>query len=106
MLPACTLWQWAGHAVDRGASLLHLSKSRFLRQFTAHTGTSLRRHRLWARLLWVGRAVAKGASRLTTATMNGGFASPSHFSDTFRELYGLTATALLDAGIGFVVFDG
>jgi hypothetical protein len=50
-------------------------------------------------------AVAKGAS-LTTATMNGGFASPSHFNDTFRELYGLTATALLDTGIGFVVFDG
>ncbi|MEU7632270.1 AraC family transcriptional regulator [Nocardia sp. NPDC049220] len=89
---------------DRLAAAVHLSESRFLHLFSAQAGTSFRRFRLWARMLCAGRAIAKGAS-LTTASADAGFASPSHFSDTFHTLFGLSATALLASGVQVVVLD-
>lgn len=56
-----------------------LSTSRFLHLFRQHTGTSLRRHRSWLRMISAARRVRDGAD-LTTAAMDAGFASPSHFS--------------------------
>ncbi|MFF2557885.1 helix-turn-helix domain-containing protein [Nocardia sp. NPDC058058] len=72
----------------------NLSVSRFLHLFSAETGTSFRRYRNWARMAQVMRAVAAGAD-FTTAAVDAGFASPSHFSDTFHAMFGLTAGALL-----------
>ncbi|MFI6866307.1 helix-turn-helix domain-containing protein [Nocardia sp. NPDC050406] len=86
------------------SAAVHLSTSRFLRLFSAHAGTSLRRYRLWARMLTVGRAVADGAD-LTTAAATAGFASPSHFSDTFHAMFGLTASTLLTSGTRVVILD-
>ncbi|MEV4729553.1 helix-turn-helix domain-containing protein [Saccharopolyspora sp. NPDC049426] len=74
-----------------------LSTSRFLHLFSEQAGTSFRRFRVWARLLRVGAAVEAGAN-LTTAATDAGFASASHFSDTFRRMFGLSATALLASG--------
>lgn len=71
-----------------------LSRSRFLHLFSEHAGTSFRRFRIWARLLRVGTALESGAN-LTTAATDAGFASASHFSDTFRRMFGLSATTLL-----------
>ncbi|WP_249644340.1 AraC family transcriptional regulator [Nocardia sputi] len=88
----------------RFAAAAHLSESRFLRLFAAQAGTSFRRYRLWARMLGVGRAIAEGAN-LTVASAEAGFASPSHFSDAFRTLFGLSATALLATGVRIVVLD-
>ncbi|SEK59614.1 AraC family transcriptional regulator [Rhodococcus maanshanensis] len=82
----------------------HLSTPYFLRLFAAETGTSFRRYRLWARMLHVATAVSKG-SDLTRAAVDAGFATPSHFSDAFRRMFGLTATALLTGGVEIVV-DG
>lgn len=82
----------------------HLSTSRFLHLFSANAGTSFRRYRLWARMLHVGVAVAKG-SDLTTASTEAGFATPSHFSDAFHVMFGLTATEVLAAGTRVVVLD-
>lgn len=76
------------------AAAANLSVSRFLHLFSAETGTSFRRYRLWARMAHVARAVGEGAD-FTTAAIEAGFASPSHFSDTFHAMFGLTASALL-----------
>ncbi|WP_405134454.1 helix-turn-helix domain-containing protein [Nocardia sp. NBC_01388] len=76
------------------AAAAKLSVPRFLHSFSAETGTSFRRYRLWARMAHVARAVGEGAD-FTTAAIEAGFASPSHFSDTFHAMFGLTASALL-----------
>ncbi|MFI7451098.1 helix-turn-helix domain-containing protein [Nonomuraea sp. NPDC049714] len=82
---------------DRLAADLGLSTSRFLHLFRAHTGTSLRRYRLWTRML---RAAALIADRqdLTAAAAGAGFASPSHFSDAFHRMFGLRPSRLLAVG--------
>ncbi|MCV7280022.1 helix-turn-helix transcriptional regulator [Mycolicibacterium flavescens] len=79
------------------AASVGLSESRFLHLFRAEVGTTLRRYRLWARLLRAGAAIADGHN-LTDAGMQAGFASPSHLSDRFKSTFGLTASALLDSG--------
>ncbi|MFD3593704.1 helix-turn-helix domain-containing protein [Nocardia sp. NPDC058640] len=90
---------------DQLAAAVHLSKSRLLHLFSTHAGTTFRRYRVWARMLAVGRAISEGAD-LTTAATRAGFASPSHFSDTFHAMFGLTATALLNAGTHIVIAEG
>lgn len=85
------------------ARMVHLSSSRFQHLFTAHTGTSFRRYRSWSRILRVANAVA-GGNDLTTASADAGFASPGHFSDTFRALFGLSATQLLNANVEIHAF--
>ena len=94
----------AANSAAEIAAALHLSRSYFLHLFTVHTGTSFRRYRLWARLIRAGRSLAEG-HELTRAAADAGFASPSHFSDTFHALFGLTATALLTTGPRIVVPD-
>lgn len=86
------------------AARLGISTSRFLHLFSSDTGTSFRRYRLWARLLAVAGAVADG-SDLTRAAADAGFASASHFSDTFRALFGLTASEVLAQDTKIVVVD-
>lgn len=81
-----------------------LSRSHFLRLFGSETGTSFRRYRLWARMLCAARAIADGAD-LTRAAVDAGFSSPSHFSDSFLRMFGLTATTLTRSGASLVVSD-
>jgi AraC-like DNA-binding protein len=84
------------HALDpsddapaaRLAALVGLSPSRFLHLFRDHTGTSYRRYRLWLRMLCAAELLRNGHD-LTTAAAGAGFASPSHFSDTFHAMFGL-----------------
>ena len=75
-----------------------LSESRFLHLFRDELGTSLRRYRIWARLVHAGTALAAGAT-LTEAAMKAGFASPSHLSDRFKSTFGLSASQLLSTGL-------
>jgi AraC-like DNA-binding protein len=84
------------------AAAVSLSPSRFLHLFSAHAGTSFRRYRLWARMCHAAGALSDGAD-LTTASTEAGFASPSHFSDAFRTMFGLSATALLSRQARIVV---
>lgn len=79
-----------------------LSTSRFLHLFSAHAGTSFRRYRLWTRMTRVAAAISAGQD-LTRAAADAGFASPAHFSDSFRAMFGLSATTLLAAGTRIVV---
>lgn len=75
-----------------------LSESRFLHLFRDEMGTSMRRYRIWVRLLHAGTAIAAGAN-LTEAAMKGGFASPSHLADRFKSTFGLSASQLLSTGL-------
>lgn len=84
------------------AAAVDLSPSRFLHLFSEHAGTSFRRYRLWARMCHAAAALSDGAD-LTIASAEAGFASPSHFSDTFRTMFGLSATALLSSQTRIVV---
>jgi AraC-like DNA-binding protein len=84
------------------AAELSLSTSRFLHLFSAQAGTSFRRYRLWARMLRVAAATARGTD-LTRASVEAGFASPSHFSDSFRDMFGLTASTLLAKNVRVVL---
>lgn len=86
------------------AAAVNLSQSRFLHLFSAHSGTSFRRYRLWARMRYVAAAVSQGAD-LSTAASDAGFASPSHFSDAFRAMFGLTATQLLSNQLRIIVME-
>ncbi|MEV5649416.1 AraC family transcriptional regulator [Nocardia sp. NPDC052254] len=98
------------HAPDRAyrapdvAALLGLSTSHFLRLFARATGTTFRRYQQWARLRRVVQGLASGHD-LTRSAVDSGFASPSHFSDTFRHTFGLSVTDLLHAGVRFDVSD-
>jgi AraC-like DNA-binding protein len=75
-----------------------LSESRFLHLFRGDMGTTLRRYRIWVRLVHAGTAIAGGAN-LTEAAMKAGFASPSHLADRFKSTFGLSATQLLATGL-------
>lgn len=80
------------------AAATGLSESRFLHLFRQETGCSLRRYRLWSRLIRAGTELAAG-SNLTTAAAEAGFASPSHLADRFKTTFGLSATQLLATGV-------
>ncbi|OBG79932.1 transcriptional regulator [Mycobacterium sp. E802] len=80
------------------AAAAGLSESRFLHLFRREAGTSLRRYRIWSRLIAAGSAVAAGQN-LTTAAVDSGFASPSHLADCFKTTFGLSATQLLTTGL-------
>ncbi|MER5388414.1 AraC family transcriptional regulator [Saccharopolyspora sp. NPDC002686] len=73
---------------------LHLSPSHFLRLFKRDTGTTLRRFRLWARMLSAAAHIADGAD-LTAAATAAGFASSAHFSSAFHAMFGLSPSKLL-----------
>jgi AraC-like DNA-binding protein len=75
-----------------------LSESRFLHLFRDELGTSLRRYRIWVRLVHAGTAIGAGAN-LTEAAMKSGFASPSHLADRFKTTFGLSASQLLATGL-------
>ncbi len=92
--------QDAAAAISSGelAAAARLSESRFLHLFRDEVGTSLRRYRLWVRLIHARTAIAAG-DNLTTAAMKAGFASPSHLADRFKTTFGLSATQLLGTGL-------
>ena len=79
------------------AASVGLSESRFLHLFRQEIGSSLRRYRLWSRLMRAGTQIAAGQN-LTTAAVEAGFASPSHLADRFKTTFGLSATQLLATG--------
>ncbi|MEV4183939.1 AraC family transcriptional regulator [Streptosporangium canum] len=81
-------------AAEKVAAEVGLSVSRFLRLFRAQTGTTFRRYRLWARMLRVATLLETWPD-LSTAAVEAGFASPSHFSSAFHAMFGLRPSRLL-----------
>jgi AraC-like DNA-binding protein len=76
------------HALDQVARKANLSPSRFLHLFKAETGVPFRRYRMWMRMGAAVRSMTAGQT-LTEAALAAGFASSSHFSTAFREMFGL-----------------
>ena len=85
---------------DQIAAKLGLSTTHFLRLFTQQYGTTFRGYQRWSRIVRTVRGAAAGHD-LTRAAIDAGFATPSHFSETFRDMIGLSATDMLRAGIRF-----
>ncbi|MFC4375092.1 helix-turn-helix domain-containing protein [Nocardia halotolerans] len=85
---------------DQIAANMGLSTTHFLRLFTQQYGTSFRGYQRWSRIVRTVRNVVAGHD-LTRAAIDAGFATPSHFSETFRDMIGLSATDMLRAGIRF-----
>lgn len=71
-----------------------LSPSRFIHLFKEATGVPVRRYKLWLAMGAALRSLTRGDS-LTTAALNAGFSSSSHFSSAFREMFGLEPSRLL-----------
>ncbi|KRR27231.1 helix-turn-helix domain-containing protein [Bradyrhizobium retamae] len=84
------------HRLTTLAARAGLSPSRFLHLFKAETGVPLRRYRIWNRMGAAVRACGEGAS-LTEAAHAAGFASSSHFSSAFREMFGMMPSDLAKA---------
>ena len=91
------------HALDQVARKANLSPSRFLHLFKAATGVPFRRYRMWMRMGAAVRSMTAGRS-LTEAALAAGFASSSHFSAAFREMFGLSPSQLTAARL--TVQDG
>lgn len=84
---------WVRQPLTELAAEIGLSTSRFLHLFKEATGVPLRRYKLWVAMGAAMRSLAKG-DNLTSAAMNGGFASSAHFSATFRQMFGLEPSRL------------
>ncbi|MGW8654016.1 helix-turn-helix domain-containing protein, partial [Nocardia salmonicida] len=63
-------------------------------------GTTFRRYQQWARVIHALSDVAAGHD-LTRSATDAGFATPSHFSETFHRMFGMSATAALRSGFRF-----
>ncbi|MEU4313209.1 AraC family transcriptional regulator [Nocardia sp. NPDC024068] len=85
---------------DQIAAKMGLSTTHFLRLFTQQYGTTFRGYQRWSRIIRTVRNAVAGHD-LTRAAIDAGFATPSHFSETFRDMIGLSATDMLRAGIRF-----
>ena len=81
-------------SVDDLASLVNLSVPRLVQIFKKQTGVPMRRYRLWHRLFITGVDMAAGRN-LTEAAINAGFTDSSHFSHTFKAMFGMPPSTIL-----------
>jgi AraC-like DNA-binding protein len=81
------------HTLAQVARHAGLSPSRFLHLFKAATGVPFRRYKIWVRMGAAVRSMTAGQP-LTEAALAAGFASSSHFSAAFREMFGLSPSLL------------
>ncbi|MFJ2664575.1 helix-turn-helix domain-containing protein [Nocardia fluminea] len=90
---------------DQIAANLGLSTGHFLHLFTQHCGTTFRGYQRWNRMVTAITNAVNGHD-LTRSAIDAGFATPSHFSESFRAMIGLPATTMLGAGIHFDLGTG
>jgi AraC-like DNA-binding protein len=86
------------HSLTALAAEVGLSPSRLQHLFKTCTGVPLRRFRIWNRM---GAAIvtASAGASLTEAAHRAGFSSSAHFSTSFRAMFGLSPSKLVDAGL-------
>ncbi|MDP3653381.1 MAG: AraC family transcriptional regulator [Rhodoferax sp.] len=80
--------------VERLADAVSLSSSRLAHLFAEQVGVPIRRYRLWKAIREAIRLCLTGAS-LTDAAHCAGFTDSAHFSNSFRDLFGMTPSLLL-----------
>lgn len=71
-----------------------LSESRFLHVFRESTGTPLRRYLMWLRLQRAAPLIMSRAT-LTEAAFAAGFSDAAHMTRTFKRLFGVTPSVLV-----------
>ena len=88
--------RWGGEDDDEAllARRVCLSGSRLRHLFVEGTGTTLSRYRLWCRLRRAVISALAGRS-LTEAAVEAGFFDSAHFSRSFREMFGVSPSAIL-----------
>jgi AraC family transcriptional regulator len=80
--------------VERLANAVALSSSRLAHLFAEQVGVPIRRYRIWKAIREAIRLCLSGAS-LTEAAHTAGFTDSAHFSNTFRDLFGMMPSQLL-----------
>ena len=76
------------------ANKLNYSESYITHLFKSETGVSLKSYLLLRRFEYVWQKISAG-EKMTSAILEAGFSSPSHFSDTCRKLTGISASDVL-----------
>lgn len=81
-------------SVKEIAASVELSESRFSHLFTENLRVPVRRYLLWMKLRDAMHLLAKGVS-LTDTAYEAGFSDSAHLTRTFRQMLGITPSALL-----------
>jgi AraC-like DNA-binding protein len=82
-------------AVKQLARDAGLSPSRLQHVFRESIGIPIRRYILWARLRQAALALQRRAS-ITDAALEGGFADAAHMTRTFKRMFGIAPTDVVD----------
>ena len=100
--------QAIGEAPDRfdrletAAAMAGLSPARFRHVFVEAVGMTFSRYRQWRRMGIVIRQLAQG-DRLTQAALAAGFAGSAHLSAAFRDMFGVSPSALVATNPHYVI---
>ncbi|KTE01116.1 hypothetical protein ATE68_19105 [Sphingopyxis sp. H038] len=81
---------------DELAQRLGMERTRALRLFRAATGQGFREFKRWSAMQFAAQQMKQGAL-VRTAAMDAGFADTAHLSRAFRETFGLTPSAAINA---------
>lgn len=92
-------------SVRDAASLACLSPSRFQARFVETVGVPFRRYRLWRRMALVLRTLSRTGS-LTEAAHAAGFSSSAHLSTSFRTMFGLSPSRLVQLRVRVEIAAG
>ncbi|MGH3139754.1 MAG: helix-turn-helix transcriptional regulator [Gaiellales bacterium] len=84
-------------SLDGLAREVHVSPFHLAHRFRARTGTGLHAYRTQLRLREALRRIAEPETSLTDLALDLGFASHSHFTDTFRRTFGRPPSAVRSA---------
>jgi AraC family transcriptional regulator len=83
-------------SLERLASVAGMDLFRFARAFKQSTGSSPHRYLLEARIALAKELLRDQSRSITEVALQAGFATPSHFSVTFRRITGVTPRAYRD----------
>ena len=81
--------------LEQIAGEVFLSPSRFAHLFAEEVGLGFRRYQLWRRLCTALRLMGDGRT-FTAAAHTAGFADSAHLTRTFKQMFGLTPTQLIE----------
>lgn len=83
------------HTLEDASKLTNLSSSRFRALFMQQVGIPFRRYRLWRKMANVVSNVYSGKN-LTEAALDAGFSDSAHLSASFKAMFGIQPSILLD----------
>jgi len=94
ILDEASKFKYLDTKVSKLAEEINYSESYLTHLFKKETGVSLKQYLLLRRVEYVWIKISSGSS-ITEASLDAGFASPSHFADTCKKLMGISAADVL-----------